>query len=132
MEGVITIGLAIPFAVILPNDNKKIMGLTEQECEWVQYNMVSDQGQEDDKSEMTALKGFMLALGDPKMWLLMGILYCVSFPLTIASHLATSPLKKGTTTNSSPLCRHTSSVLSPTSSHPLLAAWASTVTQPTA
>ncbi|KAF6816871.1 TNA1 is necessary for nicotinic acid import into the cell [Colletotrichum plurivorum] len=75
VEGVITVGLAIPFACILPNSNRKIPSLTELECEWVQYNFAADQGQEDDSSEVTALKGFMMAVKDPKTWMLMGILY---------------------------------------------------------
>ncbi|KAK6223851.1 hypothetical protein QIS74_03795 [Colletotrichum tabaci] len=75
VEGVITVGLAIPFACILPNSNKKIPTLTQLECEWVQYNFAADQGQEDDSGEVTALKGFMMAVTDPKTWMLMGILY---------------------------------------------------------
>ncbi|KAK1700891.1 major facilitator superfamily domain-containing protein [Colletotrichum godetiae] len=75
VEGVITVGLAIPFACILPNSNKKIPTLTQLECEWVQYNFAADQGQEDDSSEVTALKGFMMAVKDPKTWMLMSVLY---------------------------------------------------------
>ncbi|KAI3532411.1 TNA1 is necessary for nicotinic acid import into the cell [Colletotrichum tamarilloi] len=75
VEGVITVGLAIPFACILPNSNKKIPTLTQLECEWVQYNFAADQGQEDNSSEVTAMKGFMMAVTDPKTWMLMGVLY---------------------------------------------------------
>ncbi|KXH54183.1 TNA1 is necessary for nicotinic acid import into the cell [Colletotrichum salicis] len=75
VEGVITVGLAIPFACILPNSNKKVPTLTQLECEWVQYNFAADQGQEDYSSEVTALKGFMMAVTDPKTWMLMGVLY---------------------------------------------------------
>lgn len=75
VEGVITVGLAIPFATILPNSNKKILTLTQLECEWVQYNFAADQGQEGDSREVTALKGFVM---DPKTWRLMGILSSVS------------------------------------------------------
>ncbi|KAK1480169.1 TNA1 is necessary for nicotinic acid import into the cell [Colletotrichum cuscutae] len=45
VEGVITVGLAIPF------------------------------GQEDDSSEVTVMKGFMMAVTDLKNWMLMGVLY---------------------------------------------------------
>ncbi|OLN96662.1 putative transporter C1002.16c-like protein 2 [Colletotrichum chlorophyti] len=75
VEGVITVGLAIPFACILPNSNRKIPTLSAIECEWVQYNFAADQGQQDDSTEFTALKGFLMAVTDPKTWLLMGILY---------------------------------------------------------
>ncbi|EMR64270.1 hypothetical protein MGN70_012720 [Eutypa lata] len=75
VEGVLTVGLAIVFAFILPNSHKKILGLSKIECEFVEWNFVSDQGQADDVSEVTAIKGFTMALVDPKTWLLMGILY---------------------------------------------------------
>ncbi|POR32772.1 TNA1 is necessary for nicotinic acid import into the cell [Tolypocladium paradoxum] len=75
VEGVITVGLAIPFAFILPNSNKKILTLSPLECEWVQWNMAQDQGQEDDRSEATAWQGFLMAVLDVKTWMLMGILY---------------------------------------------------------
>lgn len=75
-----TTGLSIVFACILPNSNKKILGLSPTECEWVQWNYVSDQRQEDNSEETSALKGLVMALQDPKTWLLMGILYCVCHP----------------------------------------------------
>lgn len=75
VEGVLTVGLAIVFAFILPNSHKKILGLSKIECEFVEWNFVSDQGQADDVSEVTAIKGFTMALVDSKTWLLMGILY---------------------------------------------------------
>ncbi|KAI1340167.1 nicotinamide mononucleotide permease [Xylariaceae sp. FL0016] len=75
IEGVLTTGLAIIFAFILPNSNKKIRGLSKMECEFVQWNFASDQGQADNHNEISAMKGFTMALTDPKTWLLMGILY---------------------------------------------------------
>ncbi|KAF4435204.1 nicotinamide mononucleotide permease [Fusarium austroafricanum] len=76
IEGVATSGLGILFAFILPNSNKKIITLSSLECEWVQYNFTSDQGQSDDTHEISAYAGFMMAVKDPKTWLLVGILYC--------------------------------------------------------
>ncbi|KAH8887606.1 MFS general substrate transporter [Thozetella sp. PMI_491] len=76
IEGVATTGLAIIFAFILPNSNKKIIGLSELECEWVQWNYASDQRQEDHSDEISSWKGLVLACQDTKTWLLMGILYC--------------------------------------------------------
>jgi hypothetical protein len=78
VEGVLTIGLAIIFAFLLPNSNKKILGMSEIECEWVQWNLASDVGQEDNSNEVSALGGFKMALLDLKTWMLMGILYSVS------------------------------------------------------
>jgi len=51
-------------------------GLTDTEREWILYNYEQDQGQEDNSSEITATQGLMMAIKDPKTWLLMGILYC--------------------------------------------------------
>ena len=52
--------------------------MTELECEWVQWNLVSEYRQEEDFDEITAWKGLVMAVQDPKTWLLMGILYSVS------------------------------------------------------
>ncbi|KAI2626737.1 nicotinamide mononucleotide permease [Hypoxylon sp. NC1633] len=75
IEGVATTGLAIVFAFILPNSNKKIMGLSQIECEYVQWNYAKDIGQADNNKEMTALQGLKMAVADPKTWLFVGILY---------------------------------------------------------
>lgn len=77
IEGVITTGFAILFAFILPNSNKKITGLSKIECEWVQWNFASDQGQADNSREISPFKGFMMAATDIKTWMMMGILSCV-------------------------------------------------------
>jgi hypothetical protein len=81
IEGVATIGLAIIFAFILPNSPKTIRGHTEQEREWLAWTFRQDQGQQDHSDEITAWKGFKMAMADPKTWLLMSTLYCVSFTL---------------------------------------------------
>jgi hypothetical protein len=54
------------------------MTLSSLECEWVQYNFALDQGQSDDSHEISSFAGFMMAVKDPKTWLFVGILYCVS------------------------------------------------------
>lgn len=77
VEGVITVGLALTFALILPQSNEKIRTLSPIECEWVQWNHAKDLGQKDNSNEVTAMKGFIMAVRDPKTWLLMGMLYCV-------------------------------------------------------
>lgn len=74
VEGVLTVGLAIIFAFILPNSNKKILTLSELECEFVQWNFEKDLGQQDDSDEVTAFQGLMMALRDPKTWLMMALL----------------------------------------------------------
>ena len=74
IEGVMTIGLAIVFAFILPNSNKKIKTLTPLECEWVQWNFEKDLGQQDNSDEQTAWQGLVMAVKDPKTWLMMSLL----------------------------------------------------------
>jgi|ERR1700733_899321 MFS family permease len=81
IEGVATIGLAIIFAFILPNSPKTVRGHTTQEREWLAWTFEQDQGQQDHSDEITAWKGFKMATADPKTWLLMGTLYCVSIVL---------------------------------------------------
>ncbi|KAF4119345.1 Nicotinamide mononucleotide permease [Geosmithia morbida] len=76
IEGVATVGLALLFALVLPNSNKKILGLSTIECEWIQWNFSLDQGQADDSQEITAYQGFVMAVKDVKTWLLLGVLYC--------------------------------------------------------
>ncbi|KAM0542986.1 hypothetical protein ACHAPJ_012543 [Fusarium lateritium] len=82
IEGVVTAGLGLIFAFILPNSNNKIITLSPLECSWVQWNYASDQGQNDDSREITPYAGFMMAVKDPKTWLFVGILYCVSLSLS--------------------------------------------------
>ncbi|KAI3322345.1 MFS general substrate transporter [Xylariaceae sp. AK1471] len=75
IEGVLTVFIATVFAFLLPNSNKKIIGLSKIECEFIQWNYSSDLGQEDNSSEITGWQGFVLAFKDPKLWLLTGTLY---------------------------------------------------------
>lgn len=75
VEGAMTVGLALIFAFLLPNSHKRIIGLSEIECEWVQWNFEKDLGQQDNSDEITAWQGLVMAVKDPKTWLLMSILY---------------------------------------------------------
>ncbi|KAI0854661.1 nicotinamide mononucleotide permease [Xylaria cubensis] len=77
IEGVLTTGLALTFAFILPNSNQKILGMSKIECDWVQWNMLSDQGQNNNSEEISNKQGFILAVTDPKTWLLTGTLYSI-------------------------------------------------------
>lgn len=63
------------FACYLPNTPRKIIGFTQQQLDWLKYNYEADQKQEDYSNEITAKQGFMMAVTDPKTWLLCGILY---------------------------------------------------------
>lgn len=93
IEGVVTVGMAAMFGFILPNSPDDVRGLTDVERAWVHWNYQKDQGQEDHRSETTARQGLMLALRDPKTWLLLFTLYCIFtaaavtnfFPLVVAT-----------------------------------------------
>ncbi|VUC32469.1 unnamed protein product [Clonostachys rosea] len=76
VEGVMTVGLAIIFALILPNSKNKILGVSKLELQWIQWNFNQDSGQSDESNEMTAMQGLQAAVRDPKTWLFIGILYC--------------------------------------------------------
>ncbi|KAI1313221.1 nicotinamide mononucleotide permease [Xylaria venustula] len=77
IEGVLTSGLALLFSLILPNSNQKVIGMTQIERDWVQWNMISDQGQNNNAEEISNKQGFILAVTDPKTWLLTGTLYSI-------------------------------------------------------
>ncbi|KAK5008693.1 hypothetical protein LTR28_003637 [Elasticomyces elasticus] len=77
IEGVATIGLAVIFALILPNSPSTIRGLNDTEREWIHWNYVQDQGQDDNATEISAKKGLIMALMDPKTWMLMATLYAI-------------------------------------------------------
>ncbi|THZ39556.1 MFS general substrate transporter [Aureobasidium pullulans] len=75
IEGVITIGIALVFVTYLPNSNKKIWTFSQQQLDWLKWNYERDQKQQDESNEVTALQGFLLAVKDPKTWLMCGTLY---------------------------------------------------------
>ncbi|KAL4899823.1 hypothetical protein BDW74DRAFT_188855 [Aspergillus multicolor] len=77
VEGVLTIGLAITFALILPNSLNGVPRMTDLEREWITWNYQQDQGQQDDRNEISATQGLVLALRDPKTWLLLATVYAV-------------------------------------------------------
>lgn len=77
IEGVLTIAFAIGFAFFLPNGLKNLSGFSEMEQEYLLWNYGRDIGQQDNKDEITAWKGLVMAAQDPKTWLLMGILWSV-------------------------------------------------------
>ncbi|KAI1421909.1 nicotinamide mononucleotide permease [Xylaria sp. FL1777] len=77
IEGVLTTGLALIFALVLPNSNQNVLGMSKIESEWAQWNLVADQGQNDNSEEISNKQGFILAVTDPKTWLLTGTLYAI-------------------------------------------------------
>lgn len=77
VEGAATIGLAMILAFILPNSLKSLTGFSDLENEYLLWSFEEDQGQQDNPDEVSAYKGVMMAVTDPKTWLLMGTLYSV-------------------------------------------------------
>ncbi len=73
--------------LFLPNNPATTKGLTDAEREWISWNFELDQGQKDHKEELTGMQAFVLAVTDPKTWLLMATLYmvcaCASSPAEI-------------------------------------------------
>lgn len=80
IEGVVTIFFSLVFAAYLPNGLGKLRGFSEAEHEYLHWNFSRDIGQQDNKDELTAWKGLVMAAQDPKTWLLMGLLWSVGFP----------------------------------------------------
>jgi hypothetical protein len=60
--------------VVLPNSIRHLHGFTEQEKDWIIWNYEADLGQQRGKEEANGREGLMLAVKDPKMWLLMALL----------------------------------------------------------
>ncbi|KAI0146190.1 MFS general substrate transporter [Xylariaceae sp. FL1272] len=89
IEGVLTIFLAVCFVFVIPNSNKRIIGLSAIECEYVQWNFRSDIGQSDDRHEISGFRGFIMAAEDPKTWLLTGILYSTYIVGTVVNFFPT-------------------------------------------
>ncbi|KAL2827328.1 major facilitator superfamily domain-containing protein [Aspergillus cavernicola] len=85
IEGVITIALAIIIAFILPNKLTSVRGCTKLEQEWLVWNFEEDQGQQDNADEISAKKGLLMAVTDPKTWLLMGTLYAVYIAAAVSN-----------------------------------------------
>lgn len=61
--------------LIMPNTPSKIRMCSQQEIDWIKWNYESDMKSEDNAAEVTAKQGFMMAVLDPKTWMLCGILY---------------------------------------------------------
>ncbi|CAG9942846.1 unnamed protein product [Clonostachys rosea f. rosea IK726] len=74
IEGCVTIAFAILFVVVLPNSIRHLHGFTEQEKDWIIWNYEADLGRQRGKEEANGREGLMLAVKDPKMWLLMALL----------------------------------------------------------
>ncbi|CAK7238089.1 hypothetical protein SEUCBS140593_010316 [Sporothrix eucalyptigena] len=75
IEGVVTVGISILFLFILPNNVDGIHALSGVEREWIHWNYKLDQGQDDDREEITPFKGLQMAVRDPKAWLLLSVMY---------------------------------------------------------
>ncbi|TKA25060.1 hypothetical protein B0A50_06124 [Salinomyces thailandicus] len=75
IEGVMTVGFAAIFACFLPNSPRKIWGFNQQQLDWLKWNYESDQKQEDHSDEITAKQGFVMAVTDPKTWMMCALLY---------------------------------------------------------
>ena len=74
VEGVATVGIAISCIFILPDTPQRARLLTPQEKDRLIYRLQMDRGQKDNTDEISAFKGFKMAVTDPKTWLLCGIL----------------------------------------------------------
>ncbi|KAF2716523.1 retrograde regulation protein 2 [Polychaeton citri CBS 116435] len=77
IEGVMTVGLGIVFAFILPNSPASFKAFTQQERDLVRWRYEQDQGQKHDASEVSSTQGLLMALRDPKTWMLLALLYAV-------------------------------------------------------
>ena len=79
IEGVITIGIAAVAFFVLPNFPRTTTWLTEEERQLAVWRLDEDIGEDDWTSSgaQTFGHGFVLAVKDAKMWVLMVMLFCI-------------------------------------------------------
>lgn len=74
VEGSLTIGLAFVFASFIPNKPTTMRWLSPQERDLLQYRLEVDRGTQDATNLVSVGSAFMMAVKDPKTWLLCGCL----------------------------------------------------------
>ncbi|CAD6589101.1 MAG: hypothetical protein TREMPRED_005266 [Tremellales sp. Tagirdzhanova-0007] len=74
VEGVLTVGLALIFATFIPNKPHSIRWLTPTEKDQLEYRLEVDRAIKDATDEVSVGRALVMALSDPKTWLLGGIL----------------------------------------------------------
>ncbi|KAJ7918802.1 major facilitator superfamily domain-containing protein [Mycena leptocephala] len=85
VEGVMSIGIALLLMLVLPNSLTTVIGLSSTERDWLAWNFESDQGQRDNKDELSGPKALKMAAMDPKTYLLMGTLHMTYVAATVTS-----------------------------------------------
>ncbi|TQV94990.1 MFS transporter [Cordyceps javanica] len=77
IEGVVTVAVAVAAAFVLPNFPRTTSWLSEQEVAVAVWRLEHDIGQDDwvSSEQQTFFQGFKAALKDPKMWVLLIILF---------------------------------------------------------
>ncbi|KAJ7045874.1 major facilitator superfamily domain-containing protein [Mycena alexandri] len=85
VEGAATVGIAFLLMFVLPNSVATVTGLSAIECDWLARNFESDQGQRDDKDELSGWQAFKMAATDPKTYLLMGTLHMTYVAAAVTS-----------------------------------------------
>lgn len=77
IEGVITVFVALCAYFVLPNFPRTTSWLTEEEKALAVWRLEEDIGEDDwvDSGQQTFWHGFVLAMGDVKMWILVGSAY---------------------------------------------------------
>ena len=75
VEGALTVGIAIMFATFIPNRPENVRWLTPLERDLLLYRLEQDRGTKDATDEVSAWQGFIMAVSDPKTWMLCAVLY---------------------------------------------------------
>ncbi|KAM0749015.1 putative MFS transporter [Meredithblackwellia eburnea MCA 4105] len=76
IEGAATVGIAIMLAFQLPNSPQTARWITEQERDSLIHDLKVEAGASDNRGEISTMQGLKMALSDPKLYLLCGILFC--------------------------------------------------------
>jgi hypothetical protein len=80
---VLTAGMAIIFAFILPDFPRNVQGFfSDEERKLAQIRLEEDAKQVDENiGDTTRWEGFLMAARDPKTWLIAGVLYLECKPV---------------------------------------------------
>jgi MFS family permease len=91
IEGAITVVVAFAAYAIIPNFPRTTAWLTEEERQLAAWRLEEDIGQDDwiDSQHQTFGHGFVLALKDVKMWILMLMLFCIVASASVTNFFPT-------------------------------------------
>ncbi|KAI5480105.1 hypothetical protein MNV49_001765 [Pseudohyphozyma bogoriensis] len=86
IEGALTVGVAIVLAFLMPDSPSRAKILKGAERDYILWTLAKEQKVKvDDEPEISSVQALMMALTDPKTYLLMGVLYSTYIAAAVVS-----------------------------------------------